>query len=131
MEPIKAEQYAAAQRQASVAAQTAYAWWLELNPGATKSEIITEAERLIEVFGTVEAQIACVFYMNQRRAAGINDGWRILPSDGYPLERVRRWLETAYDDAAPDLGLRQTIDQTVKAYGRRTIARGRGTFDES
>ncbi|MDR2703180.1 MAG: hypothetical protein LBB58_02405 [Cellulomonadaceae bacterium] len=120
---VSPEQYAATQKNVSTAAQLAYSWWCATHREATREEAFSEVQRVIERYGQIEAQVAVAFYMNQR---GIADGWQMLPSGGIPDRALSRLLAAAWQQDAPSFGLRQVIDRAVKAYGRRTIERGRG-----
>jgi len=122
---ISPEQFGFAERQVSIAAQLTFAWWLHLHPGATKADVIKMAGAVVSRFGPVAARFACAYYMAERD----DDGWRILPAGGWLPATLANVLEREYDDAAPNRGLRGVIDRAVKTYGRRTMARGRGSYE--
>jgi len=127
---VSPEQYARVQKNCSLAAQMGFAWWLASHPDADRGGVEDEVLRLVARFGRVSAKFACVYYMAQRRALGVDDGWRILPSDGDPAARIRRRISASYDPAKPLRGVRWVIDLAVKSYGRRTLERRRGVRDD-
>jgi hypothetical protein len=75
-------------------AQTSRPRFVSWHPDATPDEVKAKAHRLIEVHGPAVARLACVYYMDARRALGIaDDGWQVIliRKDGSAIriDRVR------------------------------------------
>lgn len=126
---VSPEQYAAAQIKARTAAIKGLTLFLLENPEATRVEVLGEVRFLAREYGRPLALIACDFYMSEREALGINDGWQILPSWGYSLEKCNRLFGEAYDEALPLRGLADFLSGAVDVFGQRTLQRQRGAFD--
>jgi hypothetical protein len=127
MESVSAEQYAAAGQRASLAAQQFLGFWLAGNPDATKPACVQASLAAIAKYGPAVALTACAFYQSERN---INDGWQILPSDGFRPEALEEWAARDYNPETYLRGLAGLIDVGVKSYGWRTLERRRGVSND-